>query len=429
MALSEQTLRFELAAPPEQVGAWLERSATLRRLVPPHLPLEPAGGDGAGEAWCASHGGANLRWHPLSVLPGGSDRACVIEQRVEVELPRGPFSRAATGVAQKAVERAARWRELRLRGDWARLGCVRRDSRLRVAVAGAGGMIGTQLDLLLRSGGHEVHRLVRRPARPDANEIAWLPESGQIDAAALEGFDAVVHLGGAGIADARWTPARKALIRSSRVVSTELLARTLAGLRERPRAFICASAVGYYGDRGEEVVDEDSAPGEGFDAELCRDWEAATKPASRAGVRVVNLRIGMVLSPLGGALAQMAPVFRLGFGGTLGSGRQYVSWITLDDLLGVILLAIGRDALAGGVNAVAPGAVTNREFTRVLGRVLSRPTFFSVPSLAVKLLLGEMGQRLLLEGARVRPGRLEAAGFEFRWAELEAGLRFELARW
>jgi uncharacterized protein (TIGR01777 family) len=232
-----------------------------------------------------------------------------------------------------------------------------------------------------------------------------------------------VHLGGEPIANGRWTPERKRVIRDSRTRSTELLARTIAGLATPPGVFLCASAVGYYGDRGDVWVDESSAPGEGFLAEVCRAWEAAADPARAAGIRTVHLRIGLVLDGQGGALARMLPLFRLGLGGALGSGRQYMSWVSLPDVVRMLELALDRADLSGPVNAVSPQPVTNARFTRVLARVLGRPAFLSVPAFALRIAMGEMAQELLLHGQRVVPRRLQEAGFEYRHREIEEALR------
>jgi uncharacterized protein (TIGR01777 family) len=243
----------------------------------------------------------------------------------------------------------------------------------------------------------------------------------------LQGVDAVVHLAGESIAQ-RWTPESKARILQSRTSGTRLLSESFARLTPPPRVFICASAIGYYGNRGDEVLTEQSPPGSGFLAEVCREWEAACEPAVRGGIRVVNLRTGMVLSAAGGVLPRMLFPFRVGLGGKIGSGRQYMSWIALDDLVGVIIHALTCDRLAGPVNAVAPNPVTNLEFTRTSGRVLRRPTFLAVPAWAARLAFGEMADALLLASARVTPARLAASGFVFRYAELESALRHVLKR-
>ncbi len=317
-----------------------------------------------------------------------------------------------------------------------------------IAVTGSSGLVGRRLVNVLTSRGWEVRRVVRRNVRSEAGgersgeggdegkgaalgnspQISWDPALGRMDEDGLEGVEAVVHLAGENLAAGRWNAARKAAIRDSRVHGTALLCRTLAGLHTKPRVVVSASAVGIYGNTGEERVDESCPPGSGFLAQVCRDWEAATEPAGEAGMRVVNLRMGMVLAREGGALAKMLPPFRLGLGGPIGSGGQYMSWIAIADLIGVIQQALEDDTLSGPVNAVAPEAVPNREFARTLGRVLRRPALMPLPALAVGLLFGEMGRELLLQGQRVAPGMLTRAGFSFRHPTLEDALSSELGK-
>jgi len=300
-----------------------------------------------------------------------------------------------------------------------------------VAVTGASGLVGSALVTGLTSAGHRVVRVVRGAgaASVAGQRLArWDPESGALEPSELAGADAVVHLAGESVAGGRWTEAKKRRIRSSRVDVTRRLAEALLRLERPPRLLVSASAVGYYGDRGSEILREDSAPGPGFLAEVCREWEAATDPAARAGIRVVRLRIGMVLSRRGGALGAMLTPFRLGAGGPVGSGVQWVSWIAIDDLVGAILHALATESLAGPVNAVAPEPVTNRELARTLGRVLRRPALLPLPAVAARLLFGQMADELLLASARVEPARLRATGFTFRHARLEDALRHELGR-
>ena len=298
---------------------------------------------------------------------------------------------------------------------------------MKVIVTGSTGLVGEAVVGSLLSDGHEVTRMVRgEPGgrRDDGTSAApWDPSGRTIDAAALEGHDAVVHLAGEPIADGRWDEKKKRRIRDSRVLGTSLISEAVARLKDGPRALLSASATGYYGDRGDELLTEESAPGDDFLSEVCREWEAATRGAAEAGLRVVNLRMGIVLSSDGGALAKMLTPFKLGVGGRIGSGRQYLSWITLEDLVHVIRFALEEDRLRGPVNAVAPNPVTNEEFTKTLGRVLGRPTVFPLPSFAARLAFGEMADALLLSGSRVAPARLEEAGFRFTQPELEGALR------
>jgi uncharacterized protein len=298
---------------------------------------------------------------------------------------------------------------------------------MRVAISGASGLIGSALMPAFTSAGHEVRTMVRPGGTRMPGSIAWDPEAGSLDLAALEGIDAVVHLAGESIAS-RWTDERKRRIRESRVKGTRLVAESVARLATTPSVLVCASAVGVYGPRRAEPLDETTASGTGFLADVCRAWEEAAGPARAAGIRVVHTRFGVILSDQGGALAKMLTPFKLGVAGTVGSGDQYMSWIALDDVVGVIRYALETTELSGPVNTVAPAPVTNREFTKTLGRVLSRPTVLPMPAFAARLVFGEMAQELLLSGQRAVPAGLIAAGFRFRHPELEEALRSILRR-
>jgi uncharacterized protein (TIGR01777 family) len=297
-----------------------------------------------------------------------------------------------------------------------------------VAITGSSGLVGTALIDALVAEGQLVRRLVRRPVRDAQHEIHWDPAANTIDAGQLVGVDAIVHLAGESLADHRWTEAVKARLRDSRILGTRLLCRTIANLASKPSVLVSASAIGFYGDRGAEIVNESSPPGRGFLAELCQDWEAETRSARDADVRVVNLRLGVVMSRRGGALGKMLTPFKLGLGGVIGSGQQYLSWISLDDVVSAIQFALSSAALAGPVNAVAPQPVTNREFTKTLGRVLRRPTVFPMPAFAARLAFGEMADEMLLGGVRVEPHVLASAGFAFQHPQLELALRHAIGR-
>jgi len=293
-----------------------------------------------------------------------------------------------------------------------------------VAITGSTGLIGTALVERLGAMGHRTVRVVRGDASPGRDVVRWDPAAGTIDAAGLEGLDAVVHLAGAGIGDKRWTDERKRLILDSRVQGTTLLARTLAGLERKPPVLVSGSAVGYYGAHGDEPLTEDAPPGDDFAAGVCTQWEAATTPAADASIRVVRIRTGIVLAKHGGALARMVLPFSLGLGGRIKSGRQYMSWIALDDEVGAIVHTITHPELDGPANLTAPNPVTNAEFTKALGAVLRRPTVLPTPLLPLKAVYGrELVQHLLVEGQRVIPAKLEATGFEHRHPELEGALR------
>lgn len=288
-------------------------------------------------------------------------------------------------------------------------------------------MVGTALVAGLAAAGHEVWKLVRANAAGE-REVKWDPEAGEIDGRACEGFDAVFHLGGVNIAGRRWTRRFKQRIHDSRVKSTRLLAMTLSNLQRPPKAFFCASGVGNYGDAGDEWLDEQSPEADTFLARVGRDWEAACEPASLSGIRVVNMRFGVILSARGGALAKMLPPFRWGVGGRVGNGRQWWSWIGLEDVVGAATHLLSCPDVAGPVNFVSPEPVTNRVFTRTLGKVLRRFTIFPLPAVIARILVGEMANALLLTSARVRPAKLAAAGYEFQQPELERCLRAELNR-
>lgn len=293
---------------------------------------------------------------------------------------------------------------------------------MKILISGASGLIGSALKTALSARGDRVLSLTRRNARNNS-EITWDPSSDTLDPSRLTNIDGIIHLAGENIASRRWTTAQKARIRDSRVQGTTLLAQTLASISPPPKVFISASAIGYYGNRDDEILTEDSLPGEGFLPDVSIAWENAAKSATEAGIRTVHPRIGLVLSPEGGALGKMLVPFKLGLGGIIGSGNQYMSWITLDDLVSLFLFAIDDESISGAINAVSPTPVTNREFTKTLGRVLSRPTIFPLPAFAAKLALGEMADALLLASTRVISSRLENTSFSFAYPHLEPALR------
>jgi uncharacterized protein len=297
---------------------------------------------------------------------------------------------------------------------------------MKILVSGSHGLVGKALIKSLTSDGHEIVRLVRN--KPSgAAEIEWHPNEGKIDATGLEGLDAVVHLAGESIASGRWTDEKKRAIRDSRVKGTALLSEALAGLSRPPSVFLSASAIGYYGDRDDELLTETSAPGNDFLASVCVDWEKATKPAVEKGIRTTYTRFGIILDANEGALAKMLTPFRMGIGGRIGNGRQWMSWIAIEDVINALRFSIEDRSVSGPVNFVAPNAVTNAEFTKTLGRVLSKPTLFPVPEFGVRLAFGEMGDALLLSSQRVEPSVLKAKGFVFRWVMLDQALRHLLA--
>lgn len=293
---------------------------------------------------------------------------------------------------------------------------------MNILVTGSSGLVGSALIPALTAEGHRVSRLVRTKSNLGIRDTFWDPTAGELYSPPLEGLDGVVHLAGESIADGRWSKTRKARIRQSRVQGTRLLSESLARLSSPPKVLLSASAIGYYGDRGHEILTELSPPGCNFLSGVCQEWEAATLAVAERSIRVVTLRTGIVLSPIGGALARMLLPFRMGVGGIVGSGRQYMSWISIDDLVRIIIYALKIETVKGPVNAVAPKPVTNAEFTRILGRVLSRPTVLPMPGFAARLAFGEMADELLLASARVVPAKLEASGFVFRHPNLESAL-------
>ena len=355
-----------------------------------------------------------------------------LEDKIVYDPPFGILGRLGQRVFHGELDRQFAFRHARTREDLRRHAEFNERfgaTRLRVGVTGASGLVGRQLCAFLSTGGHDVVRFVRgNPRGP--SERSWNPLDAErgMTPESVEDLDVVVHLAGEGIADGRWNAARKQRIRESRTIGTAAVARAIASARTKPRAFISASAIGYYGNRGDERVDERSAPGTGYLADVVTAWEDATVAARDAGVRTVHARVGVVLASAGGALARMRLPFLMGAGGPIGNGQQGMSWISLDDLVaGLVFLAL-NDGVRGAVNLVAPAAVPQRAFAKELGRVLGRPAFAPLPAFVVRALFGEMGQRLLLEGAFVRPSVLERERFRFAHPTLEAALRLELGR-
>lgn len=296
-----------------------------------------------------------------------------------------------------------------------------------IAITGSSGLIGSALSARLEGDGHRVVKVVRTPSsRPNSDEVVWDPSSGRIDGSGLAGLDAVVHLAGEGIGEKRWTPEQKDRIRTSRTRGTSLLATTLAGLDRPPTRLLSGSAIGYYGDTGPRPTDESGPPGDGFLPKLCVEWEAAARPAVDAGIPTTFLRTGVVLSTRGGALAKQLPFFKVGLGGRAGNGRQFLSWIDLDDHVSALVWLLTAD-VDGAVNLTSPGAVTNAQFTKALGRALRRPTTI-IPMFGPRMLFGrELADTLLLESQHIVPGKLEAAGFTFRYPTIDASLANQLA--
>ena len=441
----------------DAVWSWHQRPGAFERLSPPWRPVEvlDAGHGltlGESKTLRLAAGPLGLRWQVrhTAVEPGhgfvdeqtqgpfaswrhehwfepDGERGCRLVDTITYRLPAsalvGPL---AGGRVRDELRRVLRFRHARLHHDLSRHAATTA-TPLRVAISGASGLVGRQLAAFLTAGGHSVVRLTRGPAaRPE--EAHWDPATGAIDAVRLEGLDAVVHLAGESIADGRWTRARKQAILDSRVDGTSLLATTVAGLKRPPAVFVCASAVGFYGERGADVLTEGAGPGADYLSDVCQAWEAAAEPARQAGIRVVHPRLGVVLAAGGGLLARTLPLFNVGLGGRLGSGEQYMSWIALDDLLAILLRACVDDTLVGPLNAVSPEPVTNREFTATLGRALRRPTLLPAPATALRLAFGELADALMLASQRATPAQLERARFTFAFGSLADALTAELGR-
>jgi uncharacterized protein (TIGR01777 family) len=449
--------RSPMPASADSVFAWHCGPGAFERLSPPWETvkvLERTGGvedggrvvlavraGGFWRRWVAEHSdyeqgrqfcdvqteGPFAHWrHCHRVVAEGPGR-CYLGDDIEYALPFGRLGAVLGGaLVRRKLERMFRYRHRITAGDLCLHQKYSRGQPMKIAITGSTGLVGSALVPFLTTGGHQVTRIVRKSSTE--GDVVWDPVTGQIDAGRLEGIDAVVHLAGENIAVRRWNAEQKARIRDSRVQGTKLLCETLAKLQRPPRVLISASAIGYYGDQGDRELTEESPSGSGFLPEVCREWEAATEAAKSAGIRIVQLRFGVILSPGGGALAKMLTPFRLGLGGRIGNGRQWMSWIALDDVIGCIHHALATDSLYGPVNAVAPRPVTNREFTRTLGKVLWRPTLFPMPGFMARLAFGEMANELLLASTRVLPRGLLDSGYRFLYGDLESALRHLLGK-
>ncbi|MGV3709537.1 MAG: TIGR01777 family oxidoreductase [Gemmatimonas sp.] len=441
----------------EKLFAWHERPGAFQRLSPPwdHAKVvEHTGGirDGARVVLDVPVGPVHTRWtiehrdyqqnrqfrdimlegpfstfeHTHKFSADGAS-ASVLQDIIEYELPLGAVGAIAGGwYAGSTLEHVFRYRHALLLGDIQRHQQYANRPPMRIAITGGTGFIGSQLCAFLTTGGHEVKRIGRGAFEPGVIDIQWDPARGLLDPKQLEGFDAVIHLAGANISE-RWTDEHKKAIRDSRVQGTTLIAKTIALLERKPRVLLSASAIGIYGDRGEEVLDETSAPGTGFLPDVVREWEACTEPAERAGVRVVHMRSGIVQGAAGGALGKQLPFFKTGVGGPLAGGHDWVSPIALDDEIGAFQFCLMQDNVRGPVNLVCPTPITNGRYTAVLGEVLNRPAFLPVPAFGLHALFGkEMVENTILTSLRVLPTKLLKAGFHFRHPTILDILRFEL---
>lgn len=297
---------------------------------------------------------------------------------------------------------------------------------MKILISGSTGLVGSALIPALKKKHHQITRLVRQPGWTGDEEILWTPLKNQLDENKIEGFDAVVHLAGENIAEGRWTESKKKAIRDSRVDTTNLLVGSILKLKSPPKTFICASAIGYYGDRKVTPLNEDASPGSGFLPRVCQDWENETTPLKDKNIRVINLRLGVILTPKGGALAKMLLPFKLGVGGKIGPGNQFMSWVSLADVVGIILHTLTNEELSGPVNTVSPIPVTNIEFTKALGRALKRPTIFPMPAFAARLAFGEMADALLLASTRVEPEKLKKSGYTYIHPNIDMALQGQL---
>ena len=442
------------------VFEWFERRGSFRRLMPPWEIAEEVRADetlqnGAKRifrfplgpvkmTWVAEHLGYQppekfedvmvkgpfKSWHHKHYFEDREDGHCYVIDDVEYKLPMGLAGRLVAGRSiKKRLDRMFQARSQRLVCDIEQHEMHRDKSRKRILIAGASGLIGKQLVAFLDTGGHDIWRLVRHQPNSKNQEIFWNPKDGLLNPKLIEGFDVVIHLGGAGIGDKRWSKSRMNIIESSRIESTTLLAKTLAKLSSKPELFMVASAIGWYGDRGDEILTEESESGTGYLPDVCTAWELSAAAAKNAGIRTIHLRTGVVLDATGGALAKMLLPAKLGMGGPIGRGRQWLSWISMDDEIYAIhhlLMTLGTE---GVYNLVSPNPVIQKQFAKELGRVLRRPAFIPTPPFGVWMLFGKMGISLTTESQRVDPNRLLNSGYTFQHQKLEEALRDTLGRW
>ncbi|MDY6906089.1 MAG: TIGR01777 family oxidoreductase [Thermodesulfobacteriota bacterium] len=436
------------------VFAWHARQGAIERLSPPWDPLtvmRRTGGiqEGAEVDLRMKMGPVPYRWHARHTVyeensrfideqvrgpfalwqhahlfhPAGADQ-CRLEDRITFRLPFSPITHPFfAGMVKRRLERIFAYRHRVTASDIRMHKAHQEKSRKTILISGAGGVIGSTLVPFLTTGGHHVCTLVRREPVAE-HEIFWDPARGVIDRHAINArkIDTVIHLAGENVGEGRWTDRKKRTIMESRKAGTALLAGAMAGLTHKPETFLSASAVGIYGHRGDDVLVEADGPGEGFLADVCKNWEASAMPATTCGIRTVLMRIGVVLTPAGGALQRLLPLFRSGLGGPIASGRQFVSWIAIDDVIGAIYHLLMNTDIEGPVNLVSPNPATNGDLSRALGKILHRPALLPVPGGAVKAAFGEMGREVVLSSTRVQPQRLLNTGFEFDYPDLNTAL-------
>ena len=451
--------RCEIDAPVEDVFKWHARPGAIQRLSPPWDPLEiisRTGGINAGAEvkmklnagpipikWHARHveyqenilfkdiqvKGPFSKWIHTHRFKNSATAKCILEDSIEYALPLHPFGTAVMGTfVEKKLKQIFTYRHNTTIADIAAHQSRKQQGPLKILISGASGLLGSTLIPFLRTGGHTVLQLVRRPPIKENGEIRWDPANSRLDIDDTDAIDAVIHLSGENIGEGHWSPEKKKRIIDSRVQSTRLIAETISKMKNPPKVFLCASAIGFYGDRGNVPVDESDTVGNDFISDVCRIWEESTEAAVAAGIRTAFLRIGIVLSPQGGALGKLLLPFTLGIGGKISTGRQYMSWISIDDTIGAIYHALFDKNISGPVNLVSPNPATNHEFTKALAKVLSRPAYFTVPKFAIETVFGEMGRETILSSTRVKPSVLSETGYSFRHPDLEGALRHLLGK-
>jgi uncharacterized protein (TIGR01777 family) len=452
----------------ETTFAWFEHEGSFRRLMPPWEVAQEVRADDSLEVgsqrvfkfpapgapfinlkWVAEHTGYDKpnyfadtmikgpfwKWDHDHYFKEENGITTVVDD-VTYSVPFGPLGMLVDKVlggslVKGRISSMFRAREFRLKRDLDNHAKFQNISRKKILIAGSSGLIGTQLVAFLDTGDHEVWRLVRRESDSNKNEITWNPSKGEINAKELEGFDIVIHLGGVGIGDKRWSKKRKAAIKDSRIKSTELLSKTLASLEDKPDLFMLGSAIGYYGNRGDEELDESSSCGEEgyFLSDVCSQWEGSADPAKEVGIRTVHLRTGIVISAVGGALGKMLLPAKMGGGGPIGSGKQWMSWISMDDQIYSMYHLMMSEGTSGEYNLTAPNPVRQKQFAKTLGKVLRRPAFAPLPGFMMKIMFGEMGVRLTLDSLKVLPKNLQESGYEFIHENLEDALADSLGKW
>ncbi len=449
----------EINAPVEEVFKWHARPGAIERLSPPWDPLEiisQTGGIhiGAEVKMRLAAGPIPIKWHARHVdyqenisfkdlqVKGpfskwihthrfkDLDRTkCILEDSIEYALPFHPLGTVVMKpFVEKKLKQIFTYRHNTTTADIADHLSHKQKNPLRILISGASGLLGSTLIPFLTTGGHHVMQLVRRPPNKKRGEIQWDPANGRLDLDNAGPIDAVIHLSGENIGEGHWTREKKKRIIDSRVQSTRLISETISKMKSPPRVFLSASAIGYYGHRENILLDESDKPGKDFISEVCHMWETSTDAAVQAGIRTTSLRIGIVLSPQGGALGKLLLPFQMGIGGKISTGKQYMSWIGIDDAVGAIYHVLFEEKISGPVNLVVPSPATNKEFTHVLAKVLSRPACFTVPALAVNTFFGEMGRETILSSTRVKPGVLSETGYSFRHPDLEGALRHLLGK-